>query len=61
MENPMDFKNMGMMGYSISLAASVKRLMSESSQTERDMIFKEMKFFVAAIGLFDQRLRIFAM
>jgi hypothetical protein len=35
----MDFKNMGMMGYSISLAASVKRLMSESSQTERDMIF----------------------
>jgi hypothetical protein len=46
MENPMDFKNMGMMGYSISLAASVKRLMSESSQTERVMIFNDMKFFM---------------
>jgi hypothetical protein len=42
----MDFKNIGITGYSISLAVSVKRLTRDNIQTVLLMYFKGMGFSV---------------
>ena len=46
-ENPIELRNAGMMGYSISLAISVVRLIMERIQTVREMCFKTIRFMKA--------------